>query len=247
MYSTRKHCPISIHAPAKGATQRRYDAVRAAISISIHAPAKGATQLIRCRRVPALNFNPRSREGSDYFQTRLTAKSIHFNPRSREGSDVGSPQGNRYTRISIHAPAKGATLSCKAIIAHRYTISIHAPAKGATYVDAKDYEDGEFQSTLPRRERLSCSHSANFFTRSFQSTLPRRERHRDRRGDRRIYGDFNPRSREGSDAYKWLTPKEQAISIHAPAKGATDALPAAVLHLGEFQSTLPRRERLFGS
>ena len=165
-------------------------------------------------------------------------------PRRERPRAAGTPSSS--SRISIHAPAKGATIKTVKEI-NKTPISIHAPAKGATYVDAKDYEDGEFQSTLPRRERLSCSHSANFFTRSFQSTLPRRERHRDRRGDRRIYGDFNPRSREGSDAYKWLTPKEQAISIHAPAKGATDALPAAVLHLGEFQSTLPRRERLFGS
>ncbi len=58
---------------------------------------------------------------------------LYFNPRSREGSDaVCAMMGNMWV-ISIHAPAKGATSDL------------------ATYGrDAK-----AFQSTLPRRERLS--------------------------------------------------------------------------------------------
>ena len=54
---------------------------------------------------------------------------------------------------------------------------------------------------------------------------------------------FNPRSREGSDisAVDGATVPE-AISIHAPAKGATRL--GILLHLcPRFQSTLPRRER----
>ena len=80
--------------------------------------------------------------------------SSYFNPRSREGSDASVigisftlsrfqstlPRGERqaswirivcYTRISIHAPARGATgASMRAIM--RALISIHAPARGAT-------------------------------------------------------------------------------------------------------------------
>ena len=129
---TARHPLISIHAPAKGATQRRYDAVRAAISISIHAPAKGATAARHSRGALAGISIHAPAKGATVNKLCEMIRLTDFNPRSREGSDVGSPQGNRYTRISIHAPAKGATLSCKAIIAHRYTISIHAPAKGAT-------------------------------------------------------------------------------------------------------------------
>ena len=54
----------------------------------------------------------------------------------------------------------------------------------------------------------------------FQSTLPRRERHfpgAAHDGCR----DFNPRSREGSDKEQLGSPLRYAISIHAPAKGAT--------------------------
>ena len=165
-----------------------------------------------------------------------------------------------------------------------------------------------FQSTLPRRERRlqprAFSHPLQF-----QSTLPRRERrsrsyrrksafrisiHAPAKGatfrgrfGARIYGYFNPRSREGSDlppcrlrAYNAISihapakgatafrrecriaccisihaPAKGAtfyaqccqhsgnISIHAPAKGATLMVTAYASALSSFQSTLPRRER----
>ena len=56
------------------------------------------------------NFNPRSREGSDKFFVAKCILQNYFNPRSREGSDdeylkeIGGVK-----RISIHAPARGAT------------------------------------------------------------------------------------------------------------------------------------------
>ena len=55
--------------------------------ISIHAPARGATATASVGFARFVNFNPRSREGSDY-------------------------NGSGYrdvTAISIHAPARGAT------------------------------------------------------------------------------------------------------------------------------------------
>ena len=56
---------------------------------------------------------------------------IDFNPRSREGSDGFCHDGFEVVKISIHAPAKGAT---DWFIKESYSIkiSIHAPAKGAT-------------------------------------------------------------------------------------------------------------------
>ncbi len=80
-----------------------------------------------------------------------------------------------------------------------------------------------FQSTLPRRERLSFQYPANAAL-VFQSTLPRRERlnctgcqcngcyisiHAPakgatvrRNGNRCLLSHFNPRSREGSDHFR---------------------------------------------
>ena len=102
-------------------------------------------------------------------------RSTHFNPRSREGSDDCVKQYDRLLGISIHAPAKGATVT-PADGWVKGLISIHAPAKGATFQTLKN-------SLV---------------------TL-----------------DFNPRSREGSDADFLDKFAERVISIHAPAKGAT--------------------------
>ena len=165
----------------------------------------------------------------------------HFNPRSREGSDGTGRQPRP---------------SCP-----------------------------EFQSTLPRRERqlrVRPAHEQNLF----QSTLPRRERPLHPEYHPPQY-HFNPRSREGSDLirssrislrapFQSTLPRRErrvltiwllhlsAISIHAPAKGATHGRYACHLRQiisihapakgathqasdkynpGIFQSTLPRRER----
>ena len=78
---------ISIHAPAKGATNTTMVYAKVC-DISIHAPAKGATNFnVAVNRV-VRDFNPRSREGSDLF-----LQLVQF-----------------YRHISIHAPAKGATV-----------------------------------------------------------------------------------------------------------------------------------------
>ena len=55
---------------------------------------------------------------------------------------------------------------------------------------------------------------------------------------------FNPRSREGSDPDNSQDIPVFSISIHAPAKGATTFVPC-LRYFSAFQSTLPRRERLF--
>ena len=146
------------------------------IRISIHAPAKGATFAV-CYYDFALEFQstlPR-RERQRVISFRLC--STNFNPRSREGSDVLLPyqsmthsqfqstlprrerQGTIVSfvfdgQISIHAPAKGATIKPSAIPSDSI-ISIHAPAKGATAPGVPEYNVIIiFQSTLPRRERL---------------------------------------------------------------------------------------------
>ncbi len=119
------------------------------LRISIHAPAKGATQTIS---YPG-NFNPRSREGSDEHERLYCSGNRNFNPRSREGSDskVNAsvadmrrfqstlPRRERHVRIFPLSFLGG--------------ISIHAPAKGATWHTDKINDKIKFQSTLPRRER----------------------------------------------------------------------------------------------
>ena len=99
----------------------------------------------------------------------------------------------------------------------------------------------KFQSTLPRRERQDVIFLRTNST-EFQSTLPRRER-QNNKIQKRARAHFNPRSREGSDRNQYRKGMHAAISIHAPAKGATNQLHHVPGDTERFQSTLPRRER----
>ena len=57
------HAPVSIHAPARGAT-RKHGSLQSKSKVSIHAPARGATA-IGSVRSNTQSFNPRAREGRD--------------------------------------------------------------------------------------------------------------------------------------------------------------------------------------
>ena len=148
-----------------------------------------------------------------------------------------------------------------------YSISIHAPARGATVcVNTIFGACAQFQSTLPRGERLSrirfLQYAPFYFNpRSREGSddgsvfsgkpgsknfNPRSREGSDGNGIKiEVNGsDFNPRSREGSD-YSTGGPTlcSSAISIHAPARGATQS-PSRSSKNDRFQSTLPRGERL---
>ncbi len=77
-----------------------------------------------------------------------------------------------------------------------------------------------FQSTLPRGERLvkpcCLKYPFNFNPRSREGSDAEK-----RRGNCMAKVNFNPRSREGSDGMTAGYGMQAAISIHAPARGAT--------------------------
>ena len=121
--------------------------------ISIHAPAWGATNPWALPTSCHTNFNPRTRVGCDHsycLGIKRLLISIHapawgatchnlflpfcqdyFNPRTRVGCDSSPYLMCGKARISIHAPAWGAT----PVVPEerdKLAISIHAPAWGAT-------------------------------------------------------------------------------------------------------------------
>ena len=64
--------------------------------------------------------------------------------------------------ISIHAPTRGAT-RLDFFAQNGFSISIHAPTRGATNTfDSYSWQLIEFQSTLPREERLRCKLKCSF-------------------------------------------------------------------------------------
>ena len=179
------------------------------------------------------DFNPRSREGSDVQHLRRLLSCSEFQStlprRERRHTHVSSVSN---ITISIHAPAKGATYRTYNVIHY----SQHFNPRSREGSDGRPMRQEvylvTFQSTLPRRERrppilMTCSAFL------FQSTLPRRER------PSSIVqlasgSNFNPRSREGSDAAHIRHLNHQPISIHAPAKGATSSVQPPVFQCTDF-------------
>ncbi len=99
--------------------------------ISIHAPARGATNSVYISNLYPLDFNPRSCERSDLVSRPdwiIDPISIHAPARGATFL-MFSPLMRR--NISIHAPARGAT-SLFCVGSGCIIISIHAPARGAT-------------------------------------------------------------------------------------------------------------------
>ena len=92
----------------KGATSRLRENHGNAL-VSIHAPAKGATEGMRAAEAREDGFNPRAREGraaSGLAVDRVVAVSIHA---PVKGATVGALGRRRRRGVSIHAPVKGAT------------------------------------------------------------------------------------------------------------------------------------------
>ncbi len=193
--------------------------------------------------LPRRDFNPRTREGCDPLKHRSPLPRFYFNPRTREGCDhllcylsysrrkfqSTHPRGVRRTfylpcrrigKISIHAPARGATIDslfCN-------PISPNFNPRTREGCDSKTHdiyrEAYGFQSTHPRGVRRgACRTSARRIPISIHAPA--------RGATRRAYQpegrstDFNPRTREGCD-----------LLTHPAASG-----------YGLFQSTHPRGVR----
>ena len=186
--------------------------------LSIHAPARGATDVRLLRRIAAHFQSTRPRGArpiadplwvteQDFQSTRPRgARPLRcwcarlrgaFNPRAREGRDERFADFSHFGDLSIHAPARGAT-SLIAEFIGKILLSIHAPARGAT-----GQENG-----LRAGER---------------AFNPRAREGRDI-GKRLLlskWSTFNPRAREGRDLFLNTTWIFNILSIHAPARGAT--------------------------
>ena len=118
------------------------------------------------------NFNPRAREGRDQLAAPDAAQRSHFNPRAREGRDGFVESLMLLVAISIHAPARGATLLTYR--AHSKTPQFQSTRPRGARHEVQGYinKRREFQSTRPRGARRDSSRNMQEF-REFQSTRPR--------------------------------------------------------------------------
>ncbi len=210
--------------------------------VSIHAPARGATTTSGRPTGHPAGFNPRARERRDSstrgsrrresrFQStrprgarrcrpRRRRAVDSFNPRAREGRDAGERDEPGAGEVSIHAPARGATLfGDGGGLAE--LVSIHAPARGATRrrrprkpswlrFNPRAREGRDVAAPVSEQHEPVSIHApargATFAT----STVPT------------LSFSFNPRAREGRDNRDRLQHRfDRQVSIHAPARGAT--------------------------
>ena len=114
------------------------------IWVSIHAPAWGATRQVSAVCVWSCSFNPRTRVGCDISSSMLSMNPAGFqstHPRGVRRIGKRLPRVNK--KVSIHAPAWGATGKAHTTTEQADEVSIHAPAWGATVsmfypVDSRD-------------------------------------------------------------------------------------------------------------
>ena len=165
-----------------------------------------------------------------------------FNPRAREGRDCSQYRGEQCRKVSIHAPARGATF-LPYDNPPKKGVSIHAPARGATFDVKTNFGASLFQSTRPRGARL-CFPSPSFASSSVSIHAPARGATTPSPSKSCAAHCFNPRAREGRDAARRIRAGHDGVSIHAPARGAT-LQSASLLPRDGFQSTRPRGARLF--
>ena len=79
---------ISIHAPARGATQQSALWGQSNYRFQSTLPQGERRQRLQCSLRKRPDFNPRSRKGSDRLLRLCIGFHLNFNPRSRKGSDL---------------------------------------------------------------------------------------------------------------------------------------------------------------
>ena len=165
-------------------------------------------------------FNPRPRTGGDdaFLLTRI--KYGGFNPRPRTGGDPLSLHRRRLKDfVSIHAPARGATISSSPwwpLI----LVSIHAPARGATLIAGRSRAPAMFQSTPPHggRHGYKCL-ILQYLEVSIHA--PARGATLGASGINRILLFQSTPPHGGRPALCLIVASDSGVSIHAPARGAT--------------------------
>ena len=206
---------VSIHAPARGATFA-FGLVPELPCFNSRARA-GRDNHQSPHHQPGLRFNSRARAGRDDMARVRRRSPERFNSRARAGRDCPETANPEAVRVSIHAPARGAT-HVQLLPAGRIAVSIHAPARGAT---------GQLAYTVVRLE--------------FQFTRPRGARHGACACLPRMAVSIHAPTR-GATIFLHHVLWSHNVSIHAPTRGATTPMPRESRRR-RFQFTRPRGAR----
>jgi len=188
-------------------------------------------------------FNPRTREGCDHEIAKNMDNYRCFNPRTREGCDslplknccknppfqsthprgvrpTFSAHDDKFAVVSIHAPARGATISIKGNFG-KYQVSIHAPARGATCASFQAVNSAYVSIHAPARGATVLELMVKQSWILFQSTHPRGVRRELVREASNGGGVSIHAPARGATHLRNSQSLRSLVSIHAPARGAT--------------------------
>ena len=151
-------------------------------------------------------FNPRARTGRDAAAHRYRPGSLLFQSTRPHGARHAIRQQTaRALNVSIHAPARGATLPSRPCHLRNH-VSIHAPARGATRPPSPKRRVSHVSIHAPARGATADIVEPTVLT-VFQSTRPHGAR---------------PQLVEHAHC-------SALVSIHAPARGATPGRASATM------------------
>ena len=166
-------------------------------------------------------FNPRPREGSDGITGVVAANMQIFQSTPPRGERRSICRSYRLAELFQSTPPRGERHTAHPAGLRREKISIHAPARGATFTDFLYCPVIKFQSTPPRGERRYTPIN-NLITEDFN---PRPREGSDPTPlppllqDQQEFQSTPPRG-ERLTSTTFCT-SSRSISIHAPARGAT--------------------------
>ena len=165
-------------------------------------------------------FNPRPRTRGDSASLPSRWSTHSFNPRPRTRGDQQTPTATaKPTKFQSTPPHEGRPTEGGGVDGAAW-VSIHAPARGATQDCVVPTRLLGFQSTPPHEGRLDCR-SATDVPMMFQSTPPHEGRLRGSLCPGRGQPFQSTPPHEGRQDGRTQECKCN-VSIHAPARGATD-------------------------
>ncbi len=202
----------------------------------------GARPCCGCAFAARNSFNPRARTGRDRPHFIFLVKRIQFQSTRPHGARLVVVDACHCGRWFQSTRPHGARPKCQRTVAQRVRVSIHAPARGATCLPACCMAMASFQSTRPHGARPALPCLRPSWLRCFN---PRARTGRDAHAgtDRIRRARFNPRARTGRDRIDMGADGKPLTFQSTRPHGARQAVQIALHAFGRFQSTRPHGAR----
>ena len=144
--------------------------------------------------------------------------------------------------ISIHAPAKGATLVLENLLAFLLLFQSTHPRRVRRFIYTKATSDLQISIHAPAKGATTPTTSTISFSKNFNPRT-REGCDKDSWGKAKSYGNFNPRTREGCDVGLRLLTYQSFLFQSTHPRRVRQSVVLDVHSTSEFQSTHPRRVR----